>query len=182
MNTFWGHPQNYHRGNRWSPKWCQKRKMRLIIFNKGLRAKYRKKSVFSREVDAWMLLFFWEDNTSRGLKKIMYFSSGGPPPWHNTPSICVNTEIIRYFVRWGDFEEKVGRQGKVYQNVCNEPNYSKKIHLVHMTPGQIMPNKSVIFADIDNDNCDWWKHERYGLETEQLGVWSPHSWNYNGLR
>ena len=33
----------------------------------------------------------------------------------------VNTEIIRYFQKWGDFEEKVERQGKGAQNVCNEP-------------------------------------------------------------
>ena len=35
--------------------------------------------------------------------------------------MSVNTGIIRYFEKWGDFEEKVGRQGKVAQNVCNEP-------------------------------------------------------------
>ena len=33
----------------------------------------------------------------------------------------VNTEIIRYFQKWGDFEEKVERQRKGAQNVCNEP-------------------------------------------------------------
>ena len=43
--------------------------------------------------------------------------------------MSVNTEIIRYFARWGLFEEKVGRQGKGDQNVCNEPNYSEKIVL-----------------------------------------------------
>ena len=35
--------------------------------------------------------------------------------------MSVNTGIIRYFEKWGDFEEKVGRQGKGAQNVCNEP-------------------------------------------------------------
>ena len=32
-----------------------------------------------------------------------------------------NTGIIRYFEKWGDFEEKVKRQGKDDQNVWNEP-------------------------------------------------------------
>ena len=73
--------------------------------------------------------FFWKDNTSRGFEKIIHFSPGGPSPWHIAPSISVNTGIIRYFARWGDFEEKVGRQGKGDQNVCNEPNYSQKIPL-----------------------------------------------------
>ena len=33
----------------------------------------------------------------------------------------VNTGIIRYFEKRGDFEEKVERQGKVDQIVRNEP-------------------------------------------------------------
>ena len=33
-----------------------------------------------------------------------------------------NTGNIRYFEKWGDFEEKVERQGKDDQNVWNEPN------------------------------------------------------------
>ena len=32
-----------------------------------------------------------------------------------------NTENIRYFEKWRDFEKKVERQGKGYQNVYNEP-------------------------------------------------------------
>ena len=35
--------------------------------------------------------------------------------------MTVNTGIIRYFEKWGDFEERVERQGKGAQNVCNEP-------------------------------------------------------------
>ena len=62
-------------------------------------------------------------------KKIIYFSTGGPPPWHITPQMSVNTENIRYFARWGFLEEKVGRQGKVSQIVRNEPNYSQKNQL-----------------------------------------------------
>ena len=32
-----------------------------------------------------------------------------------------NTRNIRYFEKWGDFQEKVERQGKGDQNVWNEP-------------------------------------------------------------
>ena len=35
--------------------------------------------------------------------------------------MLLNTEIIRYFQKWGIFEEKVERQGKGAQNVWNEP-------------------------------------------------------------
>ena len=35
--------------------------------------------------------------------------------------MSANTENISYFEKWGDFEEKVERQGKGDQNVCNEP-------------------------------------------------------------
>ena len=38
-----------------------------------------------------------------------------------TPCMRVNLGNIRYFEKWGFLEEKVERQGKGDQNVCNEP-------------------------------------------------------------
>ena len=50
-----------------------------------------------------------------------HLSPGGPPHQHFTPRMWANTGKIRYFEKWGDFEEKEERQGKGYQIVCNEP-------------------------------------------------------------
>ena len=39
-----------------------------------------------------------------------------------TPYLRVNLGNIRYFEKWGDFEEKVERQGKDVETVWNELN------------------------------------------------------------
>ena len=65
--------------------------------------------------------FFWKHNTSRKSQKYIQFFPGGPPHQHFTSRMWANTGKIRYFEKWGDFEEKVERQGKGDQIVCNEP-------------------------------------------------------------
>ena len=69
-----------------------------------------------------MPTFFRKDDTLRGSQKNIYFSSGVPPWQHVTPYLRVNLGNIRDFEKWGDFEEKVERQGKGDQNVWNELN------------------------------------------------------------
>ena len=54
-------------------------------------------------------------------EKKIYFSPGVPPLQHITTWMMANTQIMRYFQNWGFWEEKVGRQGKGDQSVCNEP-------------------------------------------------------------
>ena len=68
--------------------------------------------------------FFWPDITSGGSPGKIYFSPGGPPWAHMTPPICVNPEKNAYFEIRGFSEENVERQGKVYQNVWDEPTYT----------------------------------------------------------
>ena len=62
-------------------------------------------------------------------KNYSFFPWRSIPLTYHPPQISVNTGIIRYFARWGFLEEKVERQGKVAQIVCNEPNYSQKFQL-----------------------------------------------------
>ena len=69
-------------------------------------------------------LFFWKHDTSRKSQKFIHFSPGGPRHQHFTPWMWANTGNIRYFEKWSDFEEKVERQGKGDQSVCNEHNYA----------------------------------------------------------
>ena len=103
--------------------------MRVVILNPGLRAKFWRPFCSFSGSTCMNAPFFWNDNTSRGFRKVIYFFPGGLPWWHITLWMWVNTGIIRYFARWGDFEEKVERQWKGDQNTCNEPNYSEKIVL-----------------------------------------------------
>ena len=77
--------------------------------------------VSPRDVIVCMPPFFWKHNTLRGSRKLIFLSLAVPPHQHITPWMWVNTGIIRYFEKWGDFEEKVERQGKGDQNVWNEP-------------------------------------------------------------
>ena len=65
--------------------------------------------------------FFWEAQYIEEVSKIYSFF-----PWRSPSSTFYLSNVgkyrkIRYFEKWGDFEEKVERQGKGDQIVCNEP-------------------------------------------------------------
>ena len=95
--------------------------MRVVILNQDLRRYFGVFFCFSTGCQCTHAPFFWKDGTSTGSWKNNYFSPGVPLWQHMTPWMRANTGIIRYFEKWGDFEEKVERQGKDDQNVWNEP-------------------------------------------------------------
>ena len=103
--------------------------MRLVILNKGLRAKFREKISIFPGSGCINAPFFLKRQYIEGLQKNYLFFPWRSPPLTYYPLNKCKYRNYSLFCEMGDFEEKVGRQGKGDQNVCNEPNYSQKIPL-----------------------------------------------------
>ena len=93
----------------------------MIILNSPTPRFFTHVSTIPQEVLQEMPPFFLKEQYVEVVSKFFHFSPGGHPHQHFTPRMRANTGKIRYFEKWRDFEEKVERQGKDYQIVCNEP-------------------------------------------------------------
>ena len=70
----------------------------------------------------------------------------------------VNTGNIRYFEKWSDFEEKVERQGKGDQNVCNEHNDAPLSPWVRNSFVQVTGMREFISTRLNTEIRAHWGH------------------------
>ena len=115
--------------------------------------------------------------------KNINFSTGVPPWQHMTPWMRANTGNIRYFEKWGDFEEKVERQGKGDQNVwrthwCSSKPLGSQHGLLRRNSSfksqiflkwplfHVIFTRRILLTKMRQNECNFWKY--WVLKTEFL--------------